>query len=89
MSQGSLDPSSVKSYGRYTIPRTWGVYEVRCLREGKRFRFGNHPIRHRELSRKYGEGEVKLVGWLYKVRSDAKEAADRKNCEWLLSHNAQ
>lgn len=68
----SIDPSSVESHGRYTNPRTWGVYHVKCLPEGKRFHFGNHPIRQKELIRQYGEAP--LVG-LYKARIDAKEAA--------------
>jgi hypothetical protein len=68
----SLDPSSVKSDGRYTSPRTWGVYQVKRLPDSKRFRFGNHPVRQQELIRQYGE--VRLVE-LYKARIDAKEAA--------------
>ena len=69
----SVDPSSVKSNGRYTSPRTWGVYKVERLLESKRFRFGNHPVRQQELIRQYGE--VQLVGGLYEARIDAKEAA--------------
>lgn len=66
----TIDPSSVKSDGRYTTPRTWGVYKVP---EGRRFRFGNHPVRQQELIRQFGEAQ--LVGNLYKERIDAKEAA--------------
>jgi hypothetical protein len=73
----SIDPSSVKSDGRYTSPRTWGVYQVECLPEGKRFRFGNHPVRQQELIRQYGEAQ--RVGRLYEARIDAKEAAYRLN----------
>lgn len=68
----SIDPSSVKSDGRYTSPKTWGVYQVKRLPKGKRFRFGNHPVRQQELIRQYGG--VQLVE-LYKARIDAKEAA--------------
>lgn len=68
----SINPSSVKSDGRYTRPRTWGVYQVKCLPEGNRFHFGNHPVRGKELIRQYGEAQ--RVG-LYEVRIDAKEAA--------------
>jgi len=73
----SIDPSSVRSDGRYTIPRTWGVYQVERLLEGKRFRFGNHPVRQQELIRQYGE--AKLVGGLYEARIDAEEAANLLN----------
>jgi hypothetical protein len=87
MSQARLNPSSVKSDGRYTSPKTWGVYEVRRLLKGKRFRFGNHPVRQRELIQEYGV--IDLVGWLYRTRDDAKEATDCLNREWRLSHNEQ
>lgn len=73
----SIDPSSVISDGRYTNPRTWGVYQVDVPLEGTRFRFGNHPVRQQELIRQYGE--ARLVGKLYKARIDAKEAAYRLN----------
>jgi hypothetical protein len=69
----SIDPLPVKSDGRYTSPRTWGVYKVERLLEGKRFHFGNHPIRQQELIRQYGEAQ--LVGGLYEERINAKEAA--------------
>jgi hypothetical protein len=68
----SIDPSSVEPDGRYTNPRTWGVYQVKCLPEGKRFHFGNHPIRQQELIRQYGKAQ--FVG-LYKAQIDAKETA--------------
>ena len=68
----SIDPSSVKSDGRYTSPqKTWGVYQVKCLPEGKRFHYGNHPIRQIELIRQYGEAQPL---WLHEGKNDAKEA---------------
>jgi len=71
----SVDPSSVKLDGQYTNPKTWGVYEVERLLDGKRgkgFHFGNHPIRQQELIRQFGE--AKLVA-LYEARIDAEEVA--------------
>lgn len=63
----------------YTIPRTWGVYHL--LGDGgkintKVFRFGNHPIRLKELEREFGT--CKTVA-LYSERSLAKERADLEN----------
>ncbi len=49
------------------------------LNKGQRFRFGNHPIRQKELIREYGS-KVQLVGELYLKRNDAKEAASILNC---------
>ncbi len=68
----SIDPSLVKSDGRYTRPKTWGVYQVESLSKGRGFCFGNHPVRQQELVRQYGEAQ--LVG-LYEARIDAKEVA--------------
>ena len=68
--------SSVEPNGRYTNPRTWGVYQVVRLikgNRGKEFHFGNHPARQQELVRQY-DGEAPLVS-LYAARIDAKEVA--------------
>jgi hypothetical protein len=56
----SIRPNS--SNPNYTSPRTWGVYEIVGTDSGaagKRYRKGNHPIRHRELLREFGV--VKLL----------------------------
>lgn len=71
----SIDPSSVRPDGQYTNPKTWGVYEVERLLDGKRgkgFHFGNHPIRQQELIRQFGEAKAKA---LYMSRIDAEEVA--------------
>ena len=68
----------VKVVGRYTYPRTWGVYRLECY--CKCFRFGNHPVRADELSRAYGD--VELVA-LFGERGDAKELAS------LLNHRTE
>jgi len=50
--------------GRYTVPNTWGVYEIeatKCGPAGKRFRKGNHPVRLQELQREFGEVKVGAV----------------------------
>lgn len=71
----AIEQSAVKPDGPYTGPKTWGVYEVERLREGKRgkgFHFGNHPVRHTELVRQFGEAQ--LVA-LFEARIDAEELA--------------
>lgn len=67
------DPASIASDGKYTQPRTWGVYEVERLVRGVRapyWHFGNHPVRQEELIREYGH--ARLVG-LFTSRADAEE----------------
>lgn len=69
----AVEQSAVKPDGQYTAPRTWGVYEVERLLQGKRgkgFHFGNHPVRHTELVRQFGEAQ--LVA-LFEARIDAEE----------------
>ena len=52
----AVPPQSIQIRGRYTNPRTWGVY--RC---GSTFHKGNHPIRQKELDRKFGAAELHLL----------------------------
>lgn len=44
----------------YTIPRSFGVYEIPLTTNGKRYRFGNHPVRENELIRELES--VKRIG---------------------------
>ncbi len=71
----SVDPSTLKPDGNYTSPRSWGVYEVERLLDGKRgkaFHFGNHPVRQHELVRQFGEAQMVAV---FDRRIDAEEVA--------------
>jgi hypothetical protein len=55
----SISARSVRPHGIYTTPRTYGVYEVPGSdASGRSFRFGNHPIRQRELVRDYGRATL-------------------------------
>jgi hypothetical protein len=70
-----IDPASVRYERSGTIPRTWGVYRiVRSRSDGvhtkSEYRFGTHPVRHRELERTFGEAE--LVG-LFRSRLEAEQ----------------
>lgn len=50
----SVSPASLKPDGRYTRPRTWGVYRLPTSAQGRVYRSGNHPIRREELEREHG-----------------------------------
>ncbi len=56
----------------YTTPRSYGVYEIPLTTNGKRYRFGNHPVRENELIREFES--VKRIG-LFLNRDDAKALA--------------
>ena len=60
----------------WTIPRTWGVWDIGAKSGGKRYRFGNNPVRGDELKRECGRAQ--LVA-LYTRRDAAKSHADRLN----------
>jgi hypothetical protein len=61
----AVDPTKVRpdpEHAIYTIPHTWGVYEILstdCGPSGRRFRKGNHPVRLHELTREFEN--VRLV----------------------------
>ncbi len=61
---------------KYTIPRSYGVYELPSFSKGKANRFGNHPVRRIELEREFGSV---IVIELYLKRDDAKNRADYLN----------
>ena len=60
----------------WTIPRTWGVWDIGSQSAGKRFRYGNYPIRGAELLREYDRPQ--LIS-LYTNRAAAKSNADSRN----------
>ena len=59
-----------------TIPKTYGVWDIGPGSSGKRYRFGNNPVRGTELARDYGRAKL-LV--LYTNRAAAKSQADSLN----------
>lgn len=60
----------------YTIPRSFGVYEISSVTNAKRYRFGNHPVRENELIREFED--VERIG-LFLNRENAKALADFLN----------
>ena len=75
----AIQPSSVTVQGLHTAPRSWGVYEVELSHQSRatrRFRFGNHPVRQRELEAEFGT--VDLIA-LLSERAFAEELAGLLN----------
>jgi hypothetical protein len=70
-----IEPEKLRYVGNTTVPRTWGVYQVLQsrddgLRVDRKLHFGNHPVRQRELQRKFGD--VELIG-LFGSRLEAEQ----------------
>ena len=59
-----------------TIPRSYGVWDIGAKTSGKRYRYGNNPVRGVELVREYGQ--AKLIA-LFTSRAAAKSWADSSN----------
>lgn len=59
-----------------TIPRSYGVYELPENATGRRYRFGNHPIRQIELEKEFGDLDILYI---YLSREEAKEHANELN----------
>ena len=58
----AINPSQVRPDGTLTIPRSYGVYRITgSRREGRQFRFGNHPIRLQELVNQYGGASLEAL----------------------------
>jgi hypothetical protein len=69
----SISPAAVRIVGNYTVPETFGVYQVTGnLNWGRKYRFGNHPVRQRELVRDYGAAHLEA---LFESRFNAKAFA--------------
>lgn len=66
----AISPATVRIEGTLTTPRSFGVYELpREASATKRFRFGNHPVRQRELEAEFGS--AKRI-YLFLAREDAR-----------------
>jgi hypothetical protein len=79
MNKFEISPKNTKpdpNNRNWTVPRTYGVWELSQGLAGKRYRFGNYPVRGVELKRDYKKAE--LVA-LFTLRNRAKEYADELN----------
>jgi len=73
----AIDPKKLRFVGNYTEPRSFGVYKMTVRGNvGKRYRFGNHPVRANELDRDYGGCEIEAV---FLEREQASDLADYLN----------
>jgi hypothetical protein len=69
----AISPASVRQVGRLTVPPSFGVYRVPGAAASTRsYRFGNHPIRMRELENEFGSCKLE---YLFTSREDAKALA--------------
>lgn len=72
-----INPGSVRADGPLTLPRSYGVYQLPPKSGATRlFRFGNHPVRMRELEREFGSCRLEH---LFSSRSDARQVAASLN----------
>ena len=79
MSDYKITPSNTRadpSNPNWTKPRTFGVWELPPGSGGKRYRFGNYPVRGKELVHEYGA--AKLIE-LYTSRLAARSHAAKLN----------
>ena len=79
MNRFEISPDRVRpdpNNPNWTIPRTYGVWELTQRSTGKRYRFGNYPVRGNELERDYKN--AKLIA-LFTSRDQAKEYAHSLN----------
>lgn len=69
----SVSPSGLRPDGPLTHPRSYGVYLLPAGHGStRRVRFGNFPVRQRELEAEFGS--AKLL-YLFFCREDAEKAA--------------
>lgn len=69
LKKNAVSPNHLTVTGNYTSPRSFGVHRLTATSDvGKRFRFGNHPVRMHELVRDYGGCEIEAI---FLERSDA------------------
>lgn len=74
-----VSPSQLRPHPQnpnWTMPRSWGVWELPQRATGKRYRFGNNPVREKELTAEFGK--VTLVA-LYTDRLAAMSHAAQLN----------
>jgi len=62
----------------WTIPRTWGVWDIGPKRGARRFRYGNYPVRGNELAQDYGSARLVV---LFTDRTTARNEAVSLNRE--------
>ena len=73
----AANPQTVRVIGNYTSPKSYGVYRLGSQGNvGRRYRFGNYPVRMNELLRDYGNCHLEAI---FLNREDARSLADYLN----------
>ena len=73
----AINPKDVGTDGRYTDPRTYGVYQLPYTStSASRFHQGNHPVRRQELEREFG---ACTLTFLFLSKEDAEAVASALN----------
>jgi len=79
MREYQIEPSQLRphpSNNNWTQPKSYGVWELPHGASGKKYRYGNNPIRGIELENEFGR--VSLIA-LYTNRDAAKAHSDELN----------
>jgi hypothetical protein len=73
----AISERAVVMDGDLTHPRSFGVYQIpRANKAVRLFRYGNHPVRMRELEREFGSCSLRH---LFLSRHDAQRVANELN----------
>jgi hypothetical protein len=73
----AISERAVVMDGDLTRPRSFGVYQIpRANKAIRLFRYGNHPVRMRELEREFGSASLRH---LFLSRQDAQRVAGELN----------
>ena len=79
MIEHQIDETELQPYPgnpNWTNPRSYGVWELPPVPTGRKYRYGNNPIRGIELTRKFGN--VQCIA-LYSNRDAARDHAKKLN----------
>jgi len=68
----AISLNNVRPEGPLTSPRSYGVYSLPSNATGRSYRFGNHPVRMRELEGEFGSCKLQ---YLFRTREDARLVA--------------
>lgn len=81
----AVPASLLKPDGRYTAPRSWGVYRITpgAPSSTALFHNGNHPVRQRELEQEYPAGPVEVIR-LFPTKELAVELTELLNAVMVL-----
>jgi len=72
----AIRTSDVRIEGGLTSPRSYGVFRVKNASTSRKFRFGNYPVRMRELEQEFG---ACVLMYLFRNRDDAQTLASLLN----------